>query len=258
MSKTVWITSLTKDEAKASALFKKIHDYGLATNGHFWLDDLEKMAWSGPADELLKPETAVWLLTGAAEDFAKPTTRQGLSLLALLLAGQRGHGFPTILCPFAGQTVEPASLPMPLRGAETATEATLGPKLAAKANIPFHPEPADYRLRLYPLPGLGLWFEAGPAPGHAWKGALLGANGAEVDAHGVGPQGKIPERATLNYPVKGLRLSAGDREYQAWGVANTLTEAEAYYARVTKAPEAILFGELPEGDAAELFTLVLV
>ncbi len=32
MNKTVWITSLTKDEEKASAIFKKIHDYGLATN----------------------------------------------------------------------------------------------------------------------------------------------------------------------------------------------------------------------------------
>jgi hypothetical protein len=257
MPKTVWITSLTKDEAKTSALFKKIHDYGLSTNGHFWLDDLEKMAWSGPAEELLKPDTTVWLLTGKAEDFATPSVRQGLSLLALLVAGQRGHGFPTILCPFAGQ-VDPASLPMPLRGAEAVAEASLGPKLAAKANIPFHPQPADYRLRLYPLPGLGLWFEAGPAPGHAWNGALLGASGAEVDAHGVGPQGTIPERATLNYPVKGMKLTAGDREYTAWGVANPLTDNDSYYARVTKAPEAILFGELPQGEEAELYTVPLM
>ena len=121
MPKTVWITSLTKDETKTPALFAKIHGYGLNTNGHFWLDDLEKMAWAGPADELLKPDTGVWLLTGAAEDFAKPTVRQGLSLLALLLAGERGHGFPTILCPFTGQ-VDPESLPMPLRTAEAATE----------------------------------------------------------------------------------------------------------------------------------------
>ena len=150
MPKTVWITSLTKDETKTSALFAKIHTYGLATNGHFWLDDLEKMAWAGPIDELAKPDTGVWLLTGAAEDFAKPTIRQGLALLALHLAGVRGHGFPTLLCPFAGQ-VDPASLPMPLRGTEAVTEALLGAKLAAKANIPFHPEPADYRLRLYPM-----------------------------------------------------------------------------------------------------------
>lgn len=257
MPKTVWITSLTKDETKASALFAKIHNYGLATGGHFWIDDLEKMAWSGPADELCKPETSVWLLTGAAEDFAKPTVRQGLSLLALLLAGARGHGFPTILCPFTGK-VDPASLPLPLKNAEAVTEATLGAKLAAKANMPFHPEPADYRLRLYPLPGIGLWFEAGPAPGHAWNGAILGASGAEVDAHGVGPQGKIPERATLNYPVRGMKLTTGDREYQAWGVANPITENDAYYARVTKAPEAILFGELPQGDEAELYTVPLV
>ena len=172
------------------------------------------------------------------------------------MAGQRGHGFPILVSPFAGE-IDPTSLPTPLRGAEAVTGAALGPKLAAKANIPPRPETADYRLRVSPLPGLGLWFEAGPAPGHAWKGAMFGANGASIDAHGVGPAGNIPERATLNYPVKGMRLTAGDREYQAWGVANPLTEADSYFVRVTGAPSAILFGELPQGDEAEMFTLLL-
>ncbi|MHC1711426.1 MAG: hypothetical protein AB9872_04660 [Solidesulfovibrio sp.] len=257
MPKTVWITSLTKDEDKASALFKKIHDYGLSTNGHFWVDDLEKMAWAGPAEELCKPETAVWLITGTPEDFAKKSLRQGLSLLALLVAGQRGHGFPILLCPFAGE-IDPAGLPLPLRGAEAVATTTLGPKLAARANTPFKPETADYRLRLYPMPGLGLWFEAGPAPGRSWKGVIFGTNGVDINAHGVGPAGKIPERATLHYPIQGMRLTAGDKEYQAWGVANDLTETDSYFVRVTGAPAAILFGEMPEGDAAELFTLALL
>lgn len=257
MSKTVWITSLTKNEDKASALFQKIHSYGLTSNGHFWVDDLEKMAWSGASEGLLAPETAVWLITGAVEDFAKPSLRQGLSLLALLVAGQRGHGFPVLLCPFEGR-VEPASLPFPLRTAEAVGEAMLGAKLAAKANMPFRPEPAGYRLRLYPLPGLGLWFEAGPGVGQSWKGALFGVAGTDIDAHGVGPAGKIPERATLNYPIKGMRLAAGEREYTAWGLSNPLSETESYFVRVTAAPQALLFGELPEGDAADLFTMELV
>lgn len=257
MSKTVWITSLTKDEAKASELFKKIHSYGLATNGHFWVDDLEKMAWSGVAEQLLSPDTAVWLITGAAEDFAKDSVRKGLSLLALLLAGQRGNGFPTIICPFSG-TVDPAGLPTPLKGAESVAAAALGAKLAAKANIPWKPEPAEYRLKLYPLPGLGLWFEAGPAPGHAWKGALFGVAGGEVSAHGVGPEGKIPERSTLEYPFKGMKLSAGDKEYTAWGLSNQIAPESSYYVKVSPAPEALLFGELPGSDEADMFTLALV
>jgi len=257
MQKTVWITSLTKDEKKASTLFSTIHNYGLATNGHFWVDDLEKMAWSGAAENLLNPETAVWLITGAAADFAVPSVRKGLSLLALLLAGQRGHGFPTIIAPFPGEA-DPGELPTPLKGADHAAASSLGAKLAAKANIPWKPEPADYRLKLYPLPGLGLWFEAGPAEGHAWKGALFGVSGAEAAAHGVGPQGKIPERSTLEYPFKGMKLAAGEREYQAWGLSNAISAADSYFVKVTAAPEAILFGELPQGDEPELYSLNLV
>ena len=256
MSKTVWITSLTKDEAKAAALFQKIHTYGLTANGHFWVDDLAKLGWAGGAEGLLAPETAVWLLTGSPEDFAKESVRQGLSLLALQLAAERGHGFPVLVCPFSG-TVAPASLPFPLRAAEAVAEAALGAKLAAKANMPLHPEPAAYRLKPIPLPGLGLWFEAGPAKGQSWKGALFGVAGADIDAHGVGPAGHLPERSTLNYPIKGMGLQTGGRDYTAWGVANPLADDMSYFVRVTAAPQAILFGELPEGDAADLFTIAL-
>lgn len=256
MPKTVWITSLTKDEEKAAALFRKVHTYGLATNGHFWIDDLEKMAWSGAAEQLLDPGTAVWLITGAAEDFARDSVRRGLSLLSLLVAGQRGHGFPTVLCPFSG-SVDAAGLPTPLRAVQVVTGATLGAKLAALANLPWHPEAAGYRLKLYPLPGLGLWFEVGPAADAHWQGALFGVAGATIDAHGVGPQGKLPERAVLHYPFKDMRLSAGDTAYLAWGLSNPLTDAESYFVRAVGTPSGLVFGELPTGETADLYTLSL-
>ncbi len=256
MQKTVWITSLTKDEKKAAALFGKVHTYGLATNGHFWIDDLGKMAWAGAAESLLDPGTAVWLVTGAAEDFAKDSVRRGLSLLALLVAGQRGHGFPTVICPFSG-SLDPAGLPTPLRGAQVVTEAALGAKRAALANLPWKPEEAGYRLKLYPLPGLGLWFEVGPAAEATWQGALFGVADAAIDAHGVGPQGKLPERAVLRYPFKDMRLAAGETAYLAWGLANPLTAAESYFVRTVGAPSGLVFGELPTGEAADLYTLSL-
>ena len=256
MQKTVWITSLTKDEKKAAALFQKVHSYGLAKNGHFWIDDLDKMAWSGAAEQLLDPATAAWLVVGAAEDFAKDSVRRGLSLLALLVAGQRGHGFPTVVCPFSG-AVDAAGLPTPLLGAQAVAEAMLGAKLAALANLPRPPEDAGYRLKLYPLPGMGLWFECGPGPAATWQGALFGVAGATIDAHGVGPSGKLPERAVLNYPFKDMRLAAGDKEYVAWGLSNALGPDASYYVRVVGSPEGLVFGELPTADAADLYTVRL-
>ena len=173
------------------------------------------------------------------------------------MAGQRGHGFPTIISPFPGEA-DPGDLPAALKGAERVSQASLGAKLAAKANIPWKPEPADYRLKLYPLPGLGLWFEAGPAGDHAWTGALFGVNGADIAAHGVGPEGKIPERSTLQYPFKGMKLTAGEREYLAWGLSNPVTSADSYFVKVTAAPSALLFGELPQGEEPELYSLSLI
>ncbi len=256
MHKTVWITSLTKDEEKTAALFNTVQGYGLDAAGHFWIDDPDKLGWAGAAEELLKPDTTVWLITGETEDFAKDSIRRELSLPAALLAARRGHGFPIVISPFAGEAL-PTDLPGPFKGAEVCAPDALGPKLAAKSNIPWKPAPAGYRLEPHPMDGLGLWFEVGPAEGRTWKGVVFGTCGAETEAHGVGPAGALPERCTLEYPFTGMKMESGGREYAAGGASNTLTDRDAYYVKVSNSPAALLFGELPGGGEAELFSLVL-
>jgi len=256
MKKKIWITVLEKDEPKAKKIFQTVNQYGLATDGNFWIDDLEKMEWAGPAPQLVAPETALWIVSGTLESFNKTSIRYGLGLLAAMVQAAKGHGFPILLVPADGD-LDVAGLPTALKGAETVKLALLGPKVAAKANIPLKKIAADYRLDLYPIPGLGLWFEIGPAPGHSWQGVMLGAQGGEVDAHGVGAHGRIPDRCVLEYAMKGLKLQAGDREFIAWAVKNTLSENDSYYARVRGNPKALLFGEMSEADDAEVFILSL-
>ncbi len=256
MAKTVFISILERDEAKGKGLFQAVTRYGLSVSGHFWSKDLERMEWAGPIPELRRPEVGVWLIKGGAASFADPEVRFGLGLLAVSVQANRGHGFPVLLICDDG-ALDPATLPTPLRGAEVVDEARLGVKLAAKANVPLAKIAPEYRLDVHALPGLGLWAEVGPAPGHDWKGALLGVSGGSIDAHGIGPAGTLPERCVLEYPMKGVELELAGVRYSAWAVRNALGPGDSYYVRLAGRPEGLLLGEFPEGDDAALFSLSL-
>ncbi|OEU66694.1 MAG: hypothetical protein BA863_16790 [Desulfovibrio sp. S3730MH75] len=256
MTKSVFISILEKDEAKGKGLFQTVTHYGLAVNGHFWSDNLEKMEWAGPVAEMDKPEVGVWLIKGTKASFENPDIRFGLGLLAAGVQARRGYGFP-IVCICEDGDLDVQTLPTMLRNAEVVEEAKLGAKLAAKANMPIKKVEPEYRFDLYPLPSLGLWLEVGPAPGHSWKGALLGVSGGEITAHGTGAAGMLPEKCVLNFPMKGLKLELSGSEYVGWAVKNELSEGESYFVKVTGTPDSLLFGEFSEGDDAELFLLSL-
>ncbi|MEW6261639.1 MAG: hypothetical protein AB1641_01050 [Thermodesulfobacteriota bacterium] len=260
MNKVVWITVLNKDkdEAQAKKLYQAIAGYGLSPAGHFWQDRLEEMAWAGAREDLVKKETALWIVLGSAEALAAPTIRYGLSLLALGVQDQKGHGFPILIAVTAGE-IKPETLPSPLRAADvlSAAQANLGVKIAAKANMPVKKVPADYRLDVYGLPGIGQWFEVGPAQGHAWNGVMFGVNAGDIDAHGVGPAHKLPERSVLEYPMKGMKIDLGGVEYTAWAAQNELKSDSSYYLRVKGFPSAVLFGPLAQTEEAEAYVIKL-
>jgi len=119
-----------------------------------------------------------------------------------------------------------------------------------------NPSPISPRLDIYAIPQLGQWFEVGPF-GSSWNGAMFGVCGAEIDAHGVGPAGKLPDKSVLEYPMQGLKLAMGEKEYVAWAVQNQLDSGSSYYVRIKGEPKAILFGPLAEGDDAEVYILNL-
>jgi hypothetical protein len=102
MAKVVWITVLNKEANEAAA--RKLHQaasaYGLSPAGHFWQDDLARMAWSAAREDLLRKETALWVILGSATDgVAKVCVRPVAAGLGVQ-AG-KGHGFPIVLIPRA-------------------------------------------------------------------------------------------------------------------------------------------------------------
>ena len=255
--KKVWITALTKDEKAVQNIMKTVQTYGLRPEGHFWVDDLKRMAWTAPLEDLLSGDTALWVIAGAAGAFTEASTRLGLSLLAIALHAGKGHGFPILIVPLEGD-LRADALPTPLRSAEVMPPggAAFGAKVVARANAIARPMEMEYRLDVHPIEGIGLWFEVGPAQA-SWSGAMFGVSGGEIDFHGVGPRGRLPEKAVLEYPSKGLKLNMGGDEFTAWAVKNTLSEGLSYFVRVKGEPKALIFGAFPEEAEADVYSVTL-
>ena len=255
--KSVWISSLARDPEKVQNTLAMLKNYALDGNGHFWEDDLGKMAWSGPREEIIKEDTALWLILSNDKDLASPSVRYGLSMLTLSVQAVRGYGFPVLLV-HDGQMPAAEALPTPFQKAEilAADNPALGAKIVAVANTPPKKVTTEYRLDVYAMPQLGQWFEVGPVDAE-WSGAMFGVCGAEIDAHGVGPSGQLPQKAVLEYPMQGLKMNLGDKEHIAWAVKNRLDSDSSYFLRVKGEPESVLFGPFSEGDDAEVYVLHL-
>jgi len=243
--KSVWISSLAHDQEKVQNTLAMLKNYALDGNGHFWEDDLGKMAWSGPREEIIKEDTALWLILSNDKDLASPSVRYGLSMLTLSVQAVRGYGFPVALV-HDGQMPAADALPTPFQKSEilAADNPALGAKIVAVANTPPEKVTTEYRLDIYAMPQLGQWFEVGPVDAD-WSGAMFGVCGGEIDAHGV------------EYPMQGLKMTLGEKEHIAWAVKNQLDSDSSYFLRVKGEPDSVLFGPFPEGDDAEVYVLHL-
>lgn len=260
MPKTVWITAIAKEKNRLTGLLKLSKKYGLSPDGHFWVDDLAKMAWQAPLEPLCAKETALWVILAGRKDLELEPIRYGLSLLALRLQNQRGIGFPILFATY-DSPLAPEDLPTPFRGAviSDADNPSLGAKMAARANIPVKKIDPGYRLDIHAGQGFGTWIELGPAGGNIWNGVLAGGLTATVNAHGVGPSGVLPLKTILEYPMRGIKLTLGEDEYDAWAVKNTIDHNQSYYVRFTGIPGSILFGQLPDEETqADFHVLKLV
>ncbi len=246
MQKRIWITSMSRDKNATAGLLQTGKKYGLTPDGHFWVDEMGKMAWKAPLENLLAKDTALWVISATKKDLGKESIRYGLSLLCLCLQNAKGIGFPIMLVT-PDHTLSLDDLPTSLKGCELlkADDKSLGAKMTARANTPIKNPPADYRINIHANPGYGIWYELGPAKGQVWKGGLAGGLKAEVNAHGVGPKGVLPLKTTLEYQMQGIKLALGNDEYTAWAVKNFIDEDQSYYVRFAGIPGSIVFGQLP-------------
>lgn len=253
--KKLFITMLEDDSALGGTIAREAAKYGVETCGVTWREEPGKPVWGDVAAMILKEGCDGWLLAGKGEVWnADAARRAHISLAAVKAANLMGDAFSF----FSMIEPEPAALPTPFTGAAAVTAAKLGVRLAAKLGLGKRDAP-DYFLDVHPLPmGDGVVVELGAPKGGEWAGALLATAGAgEISHHTVGPRGTVPERGIVEYAMKGVKLESGGRDYTGWALANKLDDGTSYFVRITGETEGLLFGPLPAGDSAELYSLSL-
>lgn len=252
--KSIWITAFQDDKGIVQNLMQLAGKYGLGANGSFWQDDLAKMVWMSVKETLKDKTISLWVIAGN-EEALTPEVRYGLTLLMLSIKQEKPE-LP-VLWIDSSSKMERSLLPSVFADTTflAADSASIGAKFAALANIPAKLVSQPFRLKLHANPGFGIWLETGPVSSTEWKGTILGLNEGEIKAHGVGSAGQIPEKCVLEYPSKGIELQSGETSYIAWAVQNSIDENSSYFVKIDGVPKAILFGELPQGEDADLHIL---
>lgn len=256
MAKTIWLSSLVRAEEEIKKLITQMKTYGIEVNGHFWEDNVANMAWMSPREELIKSEIALWLILADQKSLSMPTIRYGLSLLAITVQANRGLSFPIIILLIEGTPFSAGDLPTSLKSIEfmSLTDTALPAKLVAKVHAPWPKLSPEYRLDVYGNAQIGQWFEIGPTQ-TTWSGAMFGISEGEITFHAVGRKGFLPERAVLNYPLKGIKLNLGGKEYVAWAAQNEINSQSSYFVKVKGFPDSILFGPYAQGEEAEVYVV---
>ena len=258
MQKKIWLSAFNCPEETVQAVMAKMKTYGLATDGHFFTDDTEKMAWAAPRKEILDTSVSMWLICCSAESLELASFRYGLSMLALAVQAERGAGFPIAIIQLGDESIDTDSLPTPLAGAKVFPLAAdaYAAKVIAAIHSPVPQITREFRLDTYGIPNVGQWFEIGPADS-TWKGVIFAVSDGEIKLQAVGPAGQLPEKSVLNYPQQGLEIAVGETTFIAWAVQNELPPDSSYYVKVEGTPEKIMFCPYSSEEETEAFILAL-
>jgi hypothetical protein len=256
--KKIWLSALNSSKEEVQKTVSALQKYGLIVDGHFWQDDLDKMAWTGPRQQILDKNTNLWVLLASSLDLLSPSIRYGLSMLALAVQASKGLDFPILILQKTDETVIANTLPTPLAGCEVLdlSNPAFGAKIVAKAHKQIKGIFPPYRLDVYGIPQIGQWFEIGPR-NETWSGALFGTSDEGPCLHTAGKSGQLPEKSTLNYPQRGLEIELNGRKFTAWAIQNDLDSESSYYVKVDGHPDSILFSSYSSAEETDVYVLKL-
>jgi hypothetical protein len=244
---------------KPEPVLQALQEVGLDLSGGPWVDDLNNAAWLPLGEVLCRPENAdVWVVAGSKKEFQTHSLRFGLALVSRFANPARAKRLP-VVCLGVGSAPAEGDLPPGLRGGVLlSTDQADWPARVVAAAFRAEAHPAEpYRLSVHSGPGMWQWFEIGPRGEH-WDGIMFGVGPeARITHHGVGPAGRVPDRAVVEYPIKGIQARVRETDYTAWSVQNRLDPETSYYVKVDGFPCSVIFGGHPGEEDAEVFRLEL-
>ncbi|WP_163337202.1 hypothetical protein [Desulfopila sp. IMCC35008] len=258
MKKKIWLTSLEGAQDAVQHIMASLKKYGLEIDGHFWEDDLEKMAWCKPRGELVDENVKMWIIYGSAESLVKKSVRYGLSMLALTTQAQKGIAFPIVVVQAGTPPVTADTLPERFSNCVVyqGEPSGYGAKIVAALHKPVAKVTLPYRIDVYGIPQIGQWFEVGPV-GKDWQGVIFATEGETIKMHAVGNSGQLPEKSVLNYAQQGLKIDMGEVSFDGWAVQNVLDADTSYFVKVEGAPKAVMFCPYSQEDEAEAYVIRL-
>lgn len=261
--KKVWLTWMPRGEGATGPeqTLGLLNQYGFEVSGDHWVDDLNRMAWTELAEQLLDPSGPdLWIIAGCRADFESHHSRYGLSLIAAMVEEERKTSWQGF-CLGIDFVPEKIALPTLLRSFQCLSGLDSGwpPKLVASV---FKGDTVgvdkDFRFNVIAHPMLGQWFEVGPL-GESWNGVMLGvASESKITHHAIGARGQLPEKSVLEYPAEGIQAKLGEEEYSAWSVQNRIEPDQSYYVKVEGFPRSLIIGAHPGEDNAEVVCLELM
>lgn len=262
--KQVWVTALARDEARIAQVAGTLKRYGIAAQGHVWLDEPDKAVARVVLDAMQAAHAWIVLVDDAA--WMKPSVRYGLSLLYASLQSTRGAAPPVLFLTASNDTSAPPFFADALAFPDT-NAAWPAKLVAALARAPKAAPLAalgGYRLTLWGDENIGQWFEIGaldevdkpPLAGFAF--GVPQTEGVSIGFQAVGARGALPQKTTLEYAQQGLRMEIGGTQYTSWAVRNRIGPDDSYFVRVHGCPASLLLMPYPEGDDVEATVVRLV
>jgi hypothetical protein len=259
-AKKLWVSALSKDEARIAKLNTALRKYGFDIAGHIWLDESDKLAWRAAYDESQKRKTDYWLILADAESLQKAGIRYALNLMTYAMRRDRDDVLPVLML---GAESLREQLPAALCDTKIINDAAAGWEAKIVANTLKAPaaQPLPYRIDIYGDDKIGQWYEIGPK-GEDWAGLVfaVAGEGAALTFQAVGPEGKLPDRTTLEFAREGIKLDVAGTAYTGGSVRNRVSSKESYFARIKGRPTSLLI--MPdeantEAEAAEAYVVSL-
>ncbi|MDR2572990.1 MAG: hypothetical protein LBC94_01370 [Desulfovibrio sp.] len=218
---------------------------GFATATIFWQEvEAQTRGWMQLLPVLDDEAVLAWVFAGHPADF----TDGLLSRISMLTLGLKRQTPPMTAFVLTGSGGEPAFPALLAHIRVFYGNTTFAAKLAAARVKPRQPLPRPFHITAHVDPLVGQWLEVGPPPGDVWQGFMAGVTGAEVEAFGVGSRGAVPQKATLHYPLCGIKGDWGDVPFSACAAKNEIGRDAACYMRVDGSPKTLFITDYPEDE----------
>jgi len=257
----VWVIVVDNAEAMAQSAAAKLAPYGVAVRGQTW--SIEKTErWMDHAQNAAQAGTRFVIVATSTENYQRPTLRRQLSLFRLFLqtlTKSTVNGIVLLTDPDQTTSVVSDLPGTPLladwQGNSTDHWAA---RVVARLHAPKLPH-WPVALGLFAHEKLGTWLQVQPVPDGTARGCLLGVSGnqADISFQATGLVGHLPENSTNEYQLKGLKFTSAGHDFKAWGLQNTLSPEQAYFARLDQEPDLLAISTLPDGQLSDVHLLCL-